>query len=697
MVAAVLLVTIHTPLTPNVAFESGLASAADSTPTLPNESRANDVRFVERLTEALDDPSPGVELAGMISLEPTRLLDTRTGLGVAQPGKISTGSTISLRVLGRGGVPTSGVDSVVLNVTVTEPTASSYVTVWPTGKPRPNTSSLNMTPGETNPNLVITRVGTNGSVDLFNAFGKTHVIADVVAWSGTNGHLRSLDPERVLDTRTAVGVPGTSPVGPASAIDVQVSGRGGVPDQGVGAVVLNVTVTEPTAPSYVTVWPTGKPRPTASSLNMLPGETNPNLVISRVGDDGLVSLYNAFGTAHLIADVVGWIPTGGAYVPINPKRILDTRDGTGEYGTMTYFADFTTWFLRPRQIEFRTWLNADDTVQLEVSDTLGVPAGATSVVLNITATAASEQTYVTSWAWGDDRPTTSTLNLGPGETVPNLAIVEVGDRGYINLFNKFGHVDLVVDAVGYFVARNTDDQPDQIKGAQIHVVHMIPSDVVSPSFDDDDIIHTLDVAETWLEQHGDRGLRFDLSGGQIEITDHHISLTTAQIATLANQPYDVELLYRLMADGFAAPGKIYLVFADRVDTGGLCGLQTGSADTALIAIVFTGSCSPLGGYRPNSTGDWTRLGAARTTVHELLHAMGASSPCGPDYSFGNHVSDERDIMYPTDVTDGTGIVVAGGASVLDAGNDDYWGRAYADCFGSPQPDVALSPFLDALR
>jgi hypothetical protein len=340
-------------------------------------------------------------------------------------------------------------------------------------------------------------------------------------------------------------------------------------------------------------------------------------------------------------------------------------------------------------------LNADDTVQLEVSDALGLPAGATSVVLNITATAASEQTYVTSWAWGDDRPTTSTLNLGPGETVPNLAVVEVGDRGYINLFNKFGHVDLVVDAVGYFIARNADDQPDQIEGAQIHVVHMIPSDVVSPSFDDDDVIHTLDVAETWLEQHGDRGLRFDLSGGQIEITDHHISLTTAQIATRANQPYDVELLYRLMADGFAAPDKIYLVFADLVDTGGLCGLQTGSADTALIAIVFTGSCSPLGGYRPNSTGDWTRLGAARTTVHELLHAMGASSPCGPDSSFGNHVSDERDIMYATDFTDGTGVVVAGGASVLDAGNDDYWGKAYANCFGSPQPDVALSPFLRA--
>ena len=38
-----------------------------------------------------------------------------------------------------------------------------------------------------------------------------------------------------------------------------------------------------------------------------------------------------------------------------------------------------------------------------------------------------------------------------------------------------------------------------------------------------------------------------------------------------------------------------------------------------------------------------------------------------------------------------------GLRFLDAGNDDYWGRAYADCFGSPQPDVALSPFLHAPR
>ena len=81
-----------------------------------------------------------------------------------------------------------------------------------------------------------------------------------------------------------------------------------MPSSGVGAVVLNLTGTGPTAGTYVTAYPAGQSLPTASNLNLGIGQTAPNLVIVKVGTGGKISLYNAAGSTHLIADVAGWMP-----------------------------------------------------------------------------------------------------------------------------------------------------------------------------------------------------------------------------------------------------------------------------------------------------------------------------------------------------------------------------------------------------
>ena len=83
-------------------------------------------------------------------------------------------------------------------------------------------------------------------------------------------------------------------------------GQGGVPATGVKSVVLNVTVTEPTSPSWLTAWPAGQTRPLASNLNYVAGQTVPNLVVVDVGTDGKVNLYNSAGSTHVVADVAGW-------------------------------------------------------------------------------------------------------------------------------------------------------------------------------------------------------------------------------------------------------------------------------------------------------------------------------------------------------------------------------------------------------
>src|SRR5690606_24397499 len=75
----------------------------------------------------------------------------------------------------------------------------------------------------------------------------------------------------------------------------------GVPSSGVGAVVLNVTGTNPSAATFVAAYPAGGERD-GSNLNLLPAQTDSSLVIATVGDGGKVSLYNRFGAVDLIVD-----------------------------------------------------------------------------------------------------------------------------------------------------------------------------------------------------------------------------------------------------------------------------------------------------------------------------------------------------------------------------------------------------------
>jgi len=72
---------------------------------------------------------------------------------------------------------------VVLNVTVTNPTAPSFLTVWPSdAASQPTASDLNYVAGQTSPNLVVVRLGADGSISLYNAAGSTDVIIDVVGY-----------------------------------------------------------------------------------------------------------------------------------------------------------------------------------------------------------------------------------------------------------------------------------------------------------------------------------------------------------------------------------------------------------------------------------------------------------------------------------------------------------------------------------
>ena len=240
---------------------------------------------------------------------PARVLDTRYGTGTGgRVAKVGPGQTLTLDVTGAGGVPTSGVSALTMNVTSTEASNHSFLSVTPAGGKA--TSSLNLIPGRDVPNLVTVPVGGDGNVRIYNNAGSTHVVADVVGWysapGATSGALYTpLAPARIVDTRIGVGTAGSLvPLGATQTLTADVTGVGGVPATGVSAVVVNVTVTQPSGFSFVTVTPNGGHA--TSSLNFVPGQDVPNLVVVPVGTDGNVRAYNNVGSTHIVFDVMGW-------------------------------------------------------------------------------------------------------------------------------------------------------------------------------------------------------------------------------------------------------------------------------------------------------------------------------------------------------------------------------------------------------
>ena len=124
--------------------------------------------------------------------------------------------------------------------------------------------------------------------------------------------LNPITPYRVCDTRAGTGTPysnGTK-VGPGVNLLVGVAGQpiAGYPvPAGATAILANLTVTEGTGPSYLTVYPGGAiPRPTASNINFVGGQTIANQVTVGVAADGSIKIYNNAGSVHVILDLAGF-------------------------------------------------------------------------------------------------------------------------------------------------------------------------------------------------------------------------------------------------------------------------------------------------------------------------------------------------------------------------------------------------------
>jgi hypothetical protein len=218
---------------------------------------------------------------------------------------------------GWAGVPLNGAGAVSLNVTVTGAPSGGFVTVWPDGDSRPNTSNVNFNAGQTTQNRVVVKLPADGVVDLYVGGGGADVIVDIGGWftdatraDGTGSGLVGITPARILDTRTGNGGFPIAPLQANSTMMVMVASQGGVPSMTSPtppkAAILNVTVTNTSAGSYLIVYPSDASQPLASDLNWSVGQTVPNLVLVKVGADGKIAIYNGYGSTDVVVDVLGY-------------------------------------------------------------------------------------------------------------------------------------------------------------------------------------------------------------------------------------------------------------------------------------------------------------------------------------------------------------------------------------------------------
>jgi len=152
-------------------------------------------------------------------------------------------------------------------------------------------------------------------------------------------------------------------------------------------------------------------------------------VIVKVGADGQVSIFNSSGTVDVIVDLAGWFqdpPPAGGVTAITPHRALDTR------------------------IAPSTAVGPGQTVEVQVVGAGGVPAaGATSVILNVTAVSPTAASLLTVYPSGTPLPLASNLNFTTSKIIANQVVVQVGANGKVTIYNDNGSTDVVVDILAW--------------------------------------------------------------------------------------------------------------------------------------------------------------------------------------------------------------------------------------------------------
>lgn len=383
-------------------------------------------------------PPPAGPLLGFEPLTPARLLDTRE-LGQTVDGRFAGGprptadSVTRVEVTGRGGVAADST-TVVLSVAAVDPAAAGFLTVYPCTATPPNASNVNFAGGggSATANAVVA-VLADGDVCIYTS-AATDLIVDVNGSFALGSMLDAIAPVRLLDTRIAnATVDGASsgggPLGGDTTTVVPIAGRGGVAEDASTALV-NVTVVDPVAAGFVTVFPCADGRPDASNVNFVAGQTVANLVAAALDGAGELCVYTSVD-AHVLIDASGSAGAAADLVPLVPARLYDSRIPGATVDGLQRGAGRVA---------------ADSVVRVDVAGRGGVPDDAIAAVVNITVVDADAPGFLTVWDCSTPRPNASNLNHldGQGRALAAAAFTELNAAGQLCVYASAG-TDLLVD------------------------------------------------------------------------------------------------------------------------------------------------------------------------------------------------------------------------------------------------------------
>jgi hypothetical protein len=364
---------------------------------------------------AVPSSTPAATASRLNTITPTRLMDTRTGLGGSL--RVRACRQVALQVTGRGDIP-PGATAAVLSIVAVDPTQRGHLRTFPCSEPTPTTSTVNFPPGQNVANTTIATLSASGRVCIF-AQNDADVVVDAMGWLGptASGRFTQRGPERVMDTRTGFGGATRLAAGATVAVDFSTL------PAGTTSVALNVTSVGASTPGFLTVYPCSAQRPTTSTVNFALGDTRPNNTIVGLAG-GRVCIYSMSPT-DVVVDLTGYVgPQGLTYLPAAPTRLLDTRISPG-------------------------YIPAGGAVSYRPAVAALGSASAVAAAVNVTAVDQPATGFVTTYDCVTRRET-STLNPLVGQENANGAIVPLRNGLDSCLYtNVGGH--LVVDLNGWWV------------------------------------------------------------------------------------------------------------------------------------------------------------------------------------------------------------------------------------------------------
>ncbi len=239
-----------------------------------------------------------------------RLLDTRTTDLRPDGGRGPLTARTELRIPIVGAVAPEGATAVSINVTTTDAVAPGFVTAYPCGGGRPDTSTVNYLAAEQRAGHTMIGVGEGGAICLWS-YATVHAVVDIEGWyGGSPGSGTLVEPivgSRVLDTRFGTGGI-TGKLTPGSTVRFDPADGARLP---LGStVLLDVVSTEADAPGFLTLYPCGQQRPITSTVNAIVGNEATNVAMVNIDATSEICIYS-YSAMHVVIDVIGSLGPGG--------------------------------------------------------------------------------------------------------------------------------------------------------------------------------------------------------------------------------------------------------------------------------------------------------------------------------------------------------------------------------------------------